>query len=194
MVNVFDAEKFDAEVEKLASPTAKADTILHRMQRTASEHMDEDPAYYRKFSELIAETIRAYREGRISELEYLAQAESQMDNLRQRRDDSQPGDLSRYRHAPAYYGALREQLGSYGAAVDDTQLAEAAIRQEEIIESYKVMDWAGNLDVKQAIRRALDDHFYALERELDLTLSSEELDALIEQVLEIAIARDRLSP
>jgi type I restriction enzyme R subunit len=193
LVNVFDAEKFDAEVEKLASPTAKADTILHRMQRSVSEHMDEDPAYYRKFSELIAETIRAYREGRISELEYLAQAESQMDNLRQRRDNSQPGDLSRYRHAPAYYGALKEQLNGYGAAVDESQLAQAAIRQEEIIEGYKVMDWAGNADVKNQIRRALDDHFYEMERSLDLTLSSEELDALIEQVLEIAIARDRLS-
>lgn len=191
LVNVFDAEKFDAEVEKLASPTAKADTILHRMQRTVTEHMDEDPAYYRKFSELIAETIRAYREGRLSELEYLAQAESQMDNLRTRRDNNLPGDLSRYRHAPAYFGALNEQLGSY--AIDPGQLAQAAIRQEEIIESFKVTDWAGNLDVKQQIRRALDEHLYELERGLDLALTSAQLDALIEQILEIAIARDRLA-
>ena len=191
MVNIFDTEKFDAEVEKLASPTAKADTILHRMTRTVNEHMNEDPAYYRKFSELIADTIRAYREGRISELEYLQRAETQMESLRARRDDSQPGDLSRYRHAPAYYGALKEQLNGYG--VDENRLAQAAIRQETIIEDYKVTDWAGNEDVKKQIRRALDDHFYNLERELDLTLPSEELDALIEQALEIAIARDRLT-
>ena len=127
MVNIFDAEKFDAEVEKLVSPTAKADTILHRMQRTVTEHMDEDPAYYRKFSELIADTIRAYREGRLSQLDYLAQGESQMDGLRTRPEKNPPGDLSRSRHAPAYFGALHEQLGSY--AIDPAQLAQAAIHQ-----------------------------------------------------------------
>lgn len=191
MVNIFDAEKFDAEVERLTSPTAKADTILHRMQRTVSEHMDEDPAYYRQFSELIADTIRAYREGRISELEYLALAEERLENLRTRQDNSQPANLARYRHAPAYYGALKEQLNGY--RVDENRLAEAAIRQEEIIEGYKVTDWTSNEDVKKQIRRALDDHFYDMEQALDLTLPSEELDALIEQALEIAIARDRLT-
>jgi type I restriction enzyme R subunit len=33
--------------------------------------MDEDPAFYRQFSDLLEETIRAYRERRLSEREYL---------------------------------------------------------------------------------------------------------------------------
>src|SRR5690606_17143621 len=63
MVNIFDEEKFDEEVAKLATPAAKADTILNRMKRTIIENMDEDPAFYRRFAELIEETILAYRQG-----------------------------------------------------------------------------------------------------------------------------------
>ena len=33
--------------------------------------MDEDPAFYKQFSELLEETIRDYREKRISEKDYL---------------------------------------------------------------------------------------------------------------------------
>ncbi len=33
--------------------------------------MDEDPTFYKQFSELLEETIRAYREKRLSEREYL---------------------------------------------------------------------------------------------------------------------------
>jgi len=33
--------------------------------------MDEDPAFYKQFSELLEETIRGYREKRISEKDYL---------------------------------------------------------------------------------------------------------------------------
>ena len=33
--------------------------------------MDEDPAFYKRFSEMLEETIRDYREKRISEKDYL---------------------------------------------------------------------------------------------------------------------------
>ncbi len=33
--------------------------------------MDEDPTFYKQFSELLEDTIRAYREKRLSEREYL---------------------------------------------------------------------------------------------------------------------------
>ena len=138
MVDVFDVEAFDAEVEKLGTPTAKADTILNRMKRTITERIDEDPAYFRRFSEMVEETILAYKQGRIDQLEYLRQAESHLDAMRSGRSDGLPSQLTRYQHAPAYYGVMRESLAPYG--VDENSIADLSIRQESIIEAHKVTD------------------------------------------------------
>ncbi len=97
LVNIFDAEKFDQEVARLETPAAKADTILNRMKRTISERMEEDPAFYRRFAELVEESILAYKQGRLDQLEYLNQAQTHLDALRGARqlDPHHPRPLSR---------------------------------------------------------------------------------------------------
>lgn len=190
MVNIFDAEKFDEEVEKLGTPTAKADTILNRMKRTITEHMDEDPAFYRRFSELVEETILAYRQGRIDQIEYLQRAEKTLNQMRKGHDSNLPVKLSHYQHAPAYYGILRITLNENG--FDDDLMADLAIQIETIVETHKVTDWTTNLDVQNRIKRELDEKLYDIERQYHLTLTVDELDMLIEQIMEIAKARDNL--
>ncbi|GAB4208409.1 MAG: HsdR family type I site-specific deoxyribonuclease [Roseiflexaceae bacterium] len=189
LVNVFDAEKFDAEVARLDTPTAKADTILNRMKRTISERMDEDPAYYRRFSELVEETILAYRQGRIDQLEYLNRAQRYLDQIRSGGRAALPEQLARYRHAPAYYGVLREQLAAYG--LSDERIADIAIQHETIIEASKITDWGSNLDVQKKIKRQLDHQLGEVEREAGVEFDLDQLDRLIDQVLEVAKARDQ---
>lgn len=191
LVDIFDAERFDAEVEKLGTPAAKADTILNRMKRTITERMDEDPAFYRRFSELIEETILAYRQGRIDQLEYLQQAEKVLDRLRAGHDGGLPPQLNRYQHAPAYYGILRTSLNDNNPG--DDPVADLAIEIEAIIEAHKVTDWTTNLDVQKRIKQQLDDMLYDLESQYAVAFSAEESDMLIEHVLEVAKARDKLA-
>src|SRR5262245_63555531 len=47
LVNIFDKDAFLKEIEKLEGISSKADTIAHRLKRTITERMDEDPAFYR---------------------------------------------------------------------------------------------------------------------------------------------------
>ena len=190
LVNIFDIEKFDQEVARLQTPAARADTILSHMTRTITEKMDEDPALYRKFSEMVAETIAAYRQGRIDELAYYRQAESHLEQLRSgQTGNGQPNQLNNYRDAAAYYRVLQEPLAAYH--VSDEQIAAIAIQQEQIIEDHKVTDWGNNLDVQKQIKRELDDAFYALEQKTGALIDMAELERIIEQVLEVAKARDR---
>ena len=65
------SENFEKELEKIESKRGKADTIRTRIIRTISQKSKSDPAYYKKFSQRIEETIEAYRERRISDSEYL---------------------------------------------------------------------------------------------------------------------------
>jgi type I restriction enzyme R subunit len=72
VVNINDPEALKAVVEENGvSEGSKADRIASATRRTITEKMDEDPAFYRQFSDLLEETIRAYRERRLSEREYL---------------------------------------------------------------------------------------------------------------------------
>lgn len=138
LVNIFDVEAFEQEIAKVIGANAKADTILHRLKKTAIERMEQDPAFYRKFSQMIDETIQAYRDGRISEAEKLQQANELLDQAQSGQDSSLPHQLRAYRHAGAYYGLLEEsadELGFNGLAADD--IANLAIAFEDIIEGRK---------------------------------------------------------
>jgi type I restriction enzyme R subunit len=159
------------------------------MKRTIAERMDEDPVFYRRFSELVEETIQAYRQGRIDQLEYLSRAQSQLEQLRAGQRRGEPTQLQRYRHAAAYYGILHERLVGY--ALSDEQLADLAIRQEELIEAQKITDWDTNLDIQKRIKRQLDIQFSDVERATGIEFNIDQLDLIIDQVLEIAKARDR---
>jgi hypothetical protein len=94
----------------------------------------------------------------------------------------------RYQHAAAYYGVIREPLVSYG--LSDEQIAELAIKQEQLIEANKITDWANNLDVQKKIKRQLDRQFYDVEQAAGAQFDLDQVDAMIEQVVDVAKARD----
>lgn len=62
LVNIFDKEKFEEEVEKVMGKAAKADTIASRTAKYINENMDFDPTFYKKFSEMLKETITEYEQ------------------------------------------------------------------------------------------------------------------------------------
>ena len=92
-VNIFDEPAFEAAVAELSSAASRADAIAYRLKKTATEKMEEDPAFYRKFSQLIEDTIEQYRQGRLTELDYLQQVEAARNSLASGRNDALPPSL-----------------------------------------------------------------------------------------------------
>ena len=60
-VNIFDREQFEQAVARIEGTASKAHAIAARTDRTITERMDEDPAFYKRFSERIKETLEAYK-------------------------------------------------------------------------------------------------------------------------------------
>src|SRR5690606_39690921 len=68
VVNINDPDALKAVVEETGvSEASRADRIASATRRAITEKMDEDPTFYKQFSELLEETIRAYRAKRLSE-------------------------------------------------------------------------------------------------------------------------------
>jgi type I restriction enzyme R subunit len=195
-VNIFDAEGFQAQIDKLDTPAAKADTIAHRVKRTVTENMEKDPAFYEKFSRLIENTIEAYRQGRLSEAEYLKRASEILHTVQTGRDADTPQKLYQYRDAPAYYGVMLEPMSQYEGDCPDVDMddlvADAAIRLEEIIEERKIRDWTSNPDVKLDIKRAMDEYLYSIRGRYDIPLTHGDMEVILDRVVDIAEQRDRM--
>jgi len=186
-VEIFDTEQFDELVESLASPRARAEAILNHLKKTAIEKMETDPAYYREFSQMIEETLRAIADGRLSELEALETAKSFKEQETSGYRQDVPQRLRKLRDAPAYYGVAREILTE--DRLPEEAFAEIAVQLEKIIEDHKIRDWTNNSDIHNRMANAIDDYILDIEDAHDIRPSDVELVMLIEQVIDIARKR-----
>ena len=111
------------------SQASKADRIASATRRAITEKMDQDPALYRQFSELLQETIRAYRDRCLSERDYLSKVMDLAGKVALRdRGQDVPQLIRGNDHAQAVFGILEERLcGNHGIQVDREEVAAMAL-------------------------------------------------------------------
>lgn len=191
-VDIYAIDAFEQELLAIEGDAAKADAIANRVKKTITENMDEDPALYKRLSEMIDETIAEHRARRLSDAEYLARVRKQLDELRGKSSSDLPASLKPYSDAKAYYGVIREPLASYDIhGIEPSDLAaEIAIQVQVIIDGHKIRDWQGNDEVRKAILNAFDDYFDDLKETYGLDVPYAIRDELGDQLLRVAKRRD----
>ena len=191
LVNIFDKDAFENELDKIPGTAAKADTIAHRTARTIHDRIQEDPAFYKRFSQLLEEAILAFREQRIKANDYLKRVSEIMHAVINRTGDSIPPRLNHHDVAKAYYGSIREALKRFDGSSEnmDDRLADLAIRIDAIIEDHRIVDWVTDVDVQNKIRNSMEDCLFDFKEETGLELTFEDMDTLMEQCLDIAKVR-----
>jgi type I restriction enzyme R subunit len=191
LVNIFDRDKFQAEIDKLQTPASKADTIAHRTQKTITERLEEDPFFYRKFSKILEEVIEEFRLKRISDADYLTRVTEIMNSVRDRTGDDVPEELKHHDAAKAFYGVVCDVLGKKKLSTETIKrvAAEVALRIDEIVLKNRVVDWSSNLDVQNAMRNEIDDCLYQIKEQSGADFIPTEMDFIIENALNIAKAR-----
>lgn len=193
VVNINDPDALKAVVEETGvSEASRADRIASATRRAITEKMDEDPTFYKQFSELLEETIRAYREKRLSEREYLNSVVDLASKVaRKDRGRDVPEGIRGDEDAQAFFGILDGQLKTEGdelVAGDDA----AAIAQQiiDIIKSHLIVDIWSNEVAQNNLRNAIDDYFFdVLRDEKGVELPVEVLDELELKIMDLARAR-----
>ncbi|MCC6972493.1 MAG: type I restriction endonuclease subunit R [Anaerolineae bacterium] len=190
-LDIFNQEQFAQELARLEGrPAAQGDTIASHARRAISEHNDEDPAFYRKLSQLIDETIQLYKQGRIDEIEYLRRMKETETTLANGISGTTPPRLRQFRDARAYYGVMVDLLDERTPDLDS--VAELVISFEQALEALKVRDWVGNRDIENQMKLALDDLLYQANSAQGWNLTSAEQDAVLDGIIEVARRRDSL--
>jgi type I restriction enzyme R subunit len=188
LVNIFDVEAFDNEVEKRIGKAAKADTIASRLVKTIHEKMDEDPVFYRKFADLVQQAIDDYRQHRITDAEYLRRVTEHLTTVRRGHETDTPERLTKYKEAQAYYGVVSDVMAGYGAepSKQRTVATDIAIAIEEIIRPLKGRDWATREDLVKDMENAIDDYLFEVRTKYGIIFSTADMDEVIEGCLSIA--------
>ena len=190
LVNIFDKDAFLKELEKIEGTASKADTIAYRTQRTIEDRMEEDPAFYRKFSEMLEDAIRAFREHRLAEQAYLAKVVDIADAIRTRKGENLPEVIRQRDVAKAFFGVVREAVSGHEPQGDvQDLLAETAARIDDAILHEKIVNWTTNMDVQNRMRNDIEDAIFDLKNKAGLDLTFEEIDKILDDCLDVARRR-----
>lgn len=196
LVNIFDKERFAEEVEKITGKAAKADTIASRTARHITENMDTDPAFYKKFSQLLKETIAAYEQGRINDIEYLRQVTEYMDKVLSHTDSDIPASIQDNNAARAYFGLSFEV---YKAVAKDTGIdlkalaLKTANTVDSIIKRYvtdnekTVVDWQNKGQLIGKIKIEIEDYLIdEVKRKYEIPMTFDDMDMIIDRCTDVA--------
>ena len=192
LVNIFDEEAFEKELEKTVGAAAKADTIASRTSKHISEKMDEDPAFYRKFSQMIQQAINEFYNQRISELEYLRKIKEYRDNVMSATDSDIPESIRNKPAARANFGIVKNFYNDNNIDIDEHEelLIDAALHIEKIIDSKRVVNWEANQDVQNRMVLEIGDYIFdVVNSKIGLEISFSEIDKIGREMVTAAKTR-----
>ncbi len=205
-VDIMNKEEFENELLRLGSSVAKADAIRTRISKRITKKWDEDPAYYKKFSQRIEEIINAYREKRISDADYLQRMHEVMkDFIKGDSGIKYPDKIRHNQNAQAFYGVIKQVLESeniYSPIIDTANESQAIYNFEQTLGSVALdvdttitnlikVDWHDNPDVHKNINSSLSDILYTMmiENNPNESIDYDVIDLLIENIMKVALGR-----
>lgn len=189
-VNIFDDENFDTLKQGKGifsdkSTAAKADTIAHATKKVIHEKMDEDPAFYKKFSMMIQQAIDDFTARRISDLEYLNKVSNIREWVVSKKHDNVPESISDNDEACAYFGIIKPYFMKYESEKEkiETVSAEASLAIHRVIEDHWKVDFWRDEMAQNSVKNDMDDILY------EIGFTYDEMDEIIDKTMRIANSR-----
>ena len=166
---------------------SQADSIAHLMKRTTSEKMEEDPAFYQRFSNLIQRVIDDFRAERISGLEYLDKVSKIKKDFDSRGDGEVPEKLRLNRDAAAFFGVIKPVFETCATDTCDEHSADTALAIHNILQRHGKVHFWDDPDARNSAINDIEDYLYdEVKANRSIELSNEQLDEIIERTMRIA--------
>ena len=196
-INILDRQSVDAILEDspiYASPmstAAKADAIAHATQKTINEKMDEDPAFYQKFSKLIQKAIDDFKNQRISADTYLYTVNDASVKVASNVRDDVPDNIKENSDACAYYGVIKPYFEkSVENELAEKVAAETSLFIQDALDKRKKVDFWHDADSQKSVKNDIDDYLCdEVKAKFNIELDGNQMDEIISKVMDIARSR-----
>ncbi|MBQ1780796.1 MAG: type I restriction endonuclease subunit R, partial [Bacteroidales bacterium] len=194
LVNIFDKDNFQKEVDRVVGTAAKADTIATRTAKYINENMDSDPAFFKKFSQLIKEAIELYEKERLTDNEYLEKMMQYKEDVLNHTDSELPPELEHNNVAKAYFGIALENYKRLFPEMPVREMALATanafddiIRQTVIVEDSVLVDWQSKNDIIGKMKIRLEDELIDnVKRKYGVSFPFDDMDIIIDGCVDVA--------
>ena len=163
--------------------------------------MGEDPAFYKKFSDMLKETIAEYEANRINEAQYLSKVQEIMNIVLSHTDTDIPEALKDRDIAKAFYGLSVESLNEkiQDSAIRKEISTQAALTIDDLIQravldnGKAIIDWQYKSNITGKLQIEIGDYLIDEVRDkYNITLSFGELDEIANRCIEVAKIRYKL--
>lgn len=192
-VDIFDESTFNQVKEEQGvyatkTTASRADTIAFATQKVITEKMEEDPAFYEKFSKLIQQAIDDFHAKRISDAEYLKRVADYRDKVKTRKHDDMPDAIDGNGHAMAVFGIIRPYFDEVGDKLKSDEIAaDAAIAIQEIFKKHWKVQFWDDEDAKKMVINDIDDYLFdVIKGKYGINLSVEQMDEIINRTVKNA--------
>lgn len=190
-ININDSEAFEKALEELGTPKSKAEAIASQMQRTITEKADKDPEFYRRFSDKIRDILRKMREGKMADIEALAQLKEAKEKMLNKEDDEVPTILDQSKGADIFYRNLKDRFLVLG--LTEEQICKVILDVFAILKRETIIDWHKQADTQREIKNKLDDYLYdEVKLNMDMDISNEELATMLDLIINLALENHEL--
>ncbi len=190
-VNIFDETTFNMVKEERGvygeqSDAAKADAIAHATKKVITEKMEDDPAFYERFSGLIQKAIEDFRAKRLSDLEYLNTVMEIRTKVVTRQHEDVPVSLCGNEGAMAYYGVIKPIYAESSIASEDI-IARTALAIDEILQRHEKVHFWDDDDAQNQAINDIDDFLYdEIKGNCGIEITPEQMDTIIRKAMEVA--------
>ena len=193
-VNIFDEKMFDQVKDEQGvyierTTAAKADAIAHATKKAITEKMDEDPAFYEKFSKLIQQAIDDFMAKRISDLEYLNKASEISSKVANRHHGDVPRKLNGNEDAMAFYGILNSlfEVHQLDESAREEISADTALAIQSILQRHWKVEFWDDDDALKRTMNDIDDYLYdQIKGVHGVELNLKQMDEIIERSMQVA--------
>ncbi len=192
-VNIFDEKAFDVVKESQevygSTVSSKADAIAHAVKKVITEKMEEDPAFYQKFSKLIQQAIDDWNAKRLSDIEYFRTVLELRKKVVTKQHDDLPPKLRTNEDAMAFFGVIKPIIENHNLSseVAEEISADISLAVKSILRKHDKINFWEDEDAKKAAVNDIDDYLFdEIKGKKGVDLSIEQIDNIIEDVLRVA--------
>ena len=191
--NLFQGVKEEQGIYEARSKASQADSIAYATKKVIVEKMDEDPAFYQKFSKLIQQAIDDWNAKRLTDIEYLRTVLDLRKKVVTKQHDNVPRNLETNDEAIAFYGVIKPvfDINEISNEKIENVSADIALTVQKILRNHSKINFWQNDDAKNAAINDIDDYLFDVIRgKKEIELSTEQMDNIIEKTFSIAKYRN----
>jgi type I restriction enzyme R subunit len=190
-VALHDKAGMEEQLEKIDGQKAKAAYIQTRIMSELEARRYEDPLLFKRFSDLIRDTLEQYRKAR-DENAYFAQMRKMADDLREGFvGQTYPSVIDRDNDAKAFYGVVVDiltQVAGKSESIDE-EIGKLAADMNAAVKSLARVDWRTSTPINKQMKQAIEDLIWDFCDAYGVELAIEDIDKIIENAMKTAINR-----